>query len=921
MEQESNYVLHRDTILDGRYRIERVIGEGGFGITYEAVNEKLDMTVAIKEFFWRGYIYRDVEKSNQVTYTDTVAEDFVRAKNRFMQEARILAGFNDENAIVKVLDYFEENDTVYIVMNYLHGISLDEYLKENGVMTWKEVLDRFRPLMETLERVHNRGVIHRDISPSNIMVLEDGSLCLIDFGAAKEDFMLNDDKTTTVFSKKGYTPIEQYAQKGKLGAWTDVYSLSAVLYMCLTGTTPPDSVQRAVYDEYETLSDRKIDAPADMDALLKKGLEVHSDKRYSNMRELLKAIDNLTAEKKSRKKRKIVIVSAAFFVVLIVCACVAYKYREQIYFGFEETETFYMMLDEDNTVDVINGDFEKIEERIKILVGDKPYIWEKEKDCFKGVIPLSCFGNEYTRGIIMNLLIRPCEWNICDVTLDSEYIEYIGCKDKDYNTFVIELSGDTPQDTLDTLEDLCEDKATLSVDYGCYNHLSINGKLSSRYQYTWDLSKEWKNKRARELFVHNISNDALSISYKGVYSQIQTKWDNIETDKFGKNQCEPDKLSDNTVTLEYGCSYDDDITDGEIIDSVKELKKRLDLLEIPYAMGTELKNDRHFVLRVNQKDYNEDLFWFLFLNKSDINIQDGMGRIIAYGKDVNKFDIDTDMLDGCVRLSINKDFLYDEENAKRCIEDMEEKKINAYYLAAKEIPVLRGEWSGETSYIEEYKSRQFTFSSTLLNNKKLQDNNRLLSILKRIIVDDASMITNYELLCYHYSDNQNVVAKEAKEKNDNFSFITSYDEEIISNIESLSDKYPVDGFVDYDIGEKKVRVFLSYKTYFDNFKDINKAIEQIYHIKQNCDIENGSSWDSLTIGIANRYDEESYAARIIFSINDKCYDNEKTFVANIIAYEKDEAKWADEICEAMKNDARFADYELDYMNYSGYYIY
>ena len=171
------YILKPDTLLQGRYRIENVIGEGGFGITYAAVNEKIDMTVAIKELYCREYVQRDVTESNEIHITyASQKEIFEQAKKRFLQEARTLSGFSNENGIVKILDYFEENGTAYIVMDYLRGNTLDKYLEKNGPMDWKDMLEKIKPLVATLERVHNRGIVHRDISASNIIVLENDSL-------------------------------------------------------------------------------------------------------------------------------------------------------------------------------------------------------------------------------------------------------------------------------------------------------------------------------------------------------------------------------------------------------------------------------------------------------------------------------------------------------------------------------------------------------------------------------------------------------------------------------------------------------------------------------------------------------------------------------------------------------------------------
>ena len=592
MKEQTTHTLRPGTILEERYRIERVIGQGGFGITYEAVNEKIEMTVAIKEFYCRDYTSRNVEESDEIKITSATEENFERAKRRFLQEAKIVSGFNDENAIVRILDYFEENGTAYIVMNYLYGTPLDQYLQKHGVMSWREVLEKFRPLIETLERVHNRGVIHRDISPSNIMVLENESLCLLDFGSAKDRFIEEGETATAIFSKQGYTPMEQYAHNGKLGAWTDVYALTAVLYECLTGTHPPDSVQRAIYDEYESLQDKGMEAPAELDALLKKGLAIHVEKRYSNMGDLLEALNSLLAEKKGKKRKWICLISA-----IMLCLCTAagiwfvHSYKEEIYFKFEETESFRLVRGENTTMDDFGRDFQRIEERIKILTEGEHYIWKKEENEFYGVLPLVCFGAEDPREVIRDLIARPCKWTICDIKPDSKYIEHIGFLDAEEQKLEITLSDNTPKKMQDSLKGLCKDRATLSVDFGYKDHLSLEGKMDTPLKFTWDLQNKWKDKRMRRLFVHNISEDALSVILD-VHTQIQAVWETEDSGNvFGKKQCVPEELGDDTVTLEYKKKYEDERTGGEMADFVQCLKDRLDLLDISYAVGWE-KNHR-----------------------------------------------------------------------------------------------------------------------------------------------------------------------------------------------------------------------------------------------------------------------------------------------------------------------------------------
>lgn len=924
MKTEQTHFLQPGTLLEERYRIERVIGEGGFGITYEAVNEKIEMTVAIKEFYCRDYTNRNVEESNNIRITAATEENFEKAKKRFLQEAKILSGFNNENAIVKILDYFEENGTAYIVMNYLYGTPLDKYIQKHGIMTWKEVLQKFRPLIETLERVHNRGVIHRDISPSNIMVLENGSLCLLDFGSAKDRFMEEGENPTTVFSKQGYTPIEQYARNGQLGAWTDVYALAAVIYECLTGTHPPDSVQRAIYDEYETLRDKKIEAPPELDNLLKKGLAVRVAGRYSHMGELREAVDALLVEKRSKKKKWICL-TAIVVVVLCSVTCIwfAGKYREQIHFHFKETEAFRLVRDEDTTIADFDRDFQKIEERIKILTGTEPYIWKKENDECYGVLPLSCFGGEEPRKIVLDLIARPCKWTICAVELDAKYIDRIKVKDEEKRKLEITLSDNTPEDKQEELRELCEDKAVLSVDFGYDNHLSLYGQMITPLSFTWDLKEEWEDKKMRELFVHNISQDALSGSLN-IHTQIQTVWETEDSGAgFGMNQCDPEDLSSDTVTLAYWKSYEDERTEGEIADFVLGMKERLDVLEIPYAVGRERNYTNRIVLRVNQQDYNEDLFWLLFRVRNDIKIEDGWGTELASYLSFSEIESGEDPSKGnSLVVNMSKDSEEDIEDTRKCVEKMEQRGIESYYLVIDGIRLLKGSRSEDNSRTDQMKRGQFTFSSLCLKNEGLGgENEKIINLLNVIMKNKYSVAEGSEVLAYQYSDKDSIVAAEPKEKNSKYCFSDKEEKQIVEKVKALSDQYEVAANTTYGIGGKELRVMLSKQIYSEARTDHEMVIGQVCRIMEECNWEKDSPWNEIIIGIYSRYKKDSYAARLNFDRSSYLEKGDKAYKISIIAYEKEEGKWIKEIYKKMKADQRFQGYNMEYLDHTDQFVY
>lgn len=288
--------LKPGTRLAGRYLVGCALGEGGFGITYLGRDEKLDMHVAVKEYYPKGYANRANTVSAKV---ECAAEGenravFEKGRERFLREARSLARFSGEAGIVDVRDFFEENNTAYIVMEYLEGETLAAYLKRKGKLTMQESLDLLLPVMRSLQRIHTQGIIHRDISPDNIM-LAGGRVKLLDFGAARS-VSGAENHSLSVMLKPGYAPEEQYRSKGKQGPWTDVYALCATIYRCITGVTPDDAAQRVFSDDLKVPSALGASiSPAQERALLK-GMALYRKDRWQSVDELLNAMQNMQPE-------------------------------------------------------------------------------------------------------------------------------------------------------------------------------------------------------------------------------------------------------------------------------------------------------------------------------------------------------------------------------------------------------------------------------------------------------------------------------------------------------------------------------------------------------------------------------------------------------------------------------------------------
>ena len=227
-------------LLNGRYQLGAVIGQGGFGITYAAWDETLDIPVAIKEYFPADFVTRNTEYSDDVVIAEDNRKQYLMGMQHFLRESRVLAMMKGLKGVVEVQDYFEENETAYIVMEYIHGMSLDKYVKQHSVSS-KALLEMMKEPINALVNLHKQGVLHRDITPSNMLVREDGTVKLIDFGAAAK---MQKDQSVIVVTQQ-YAPIEQYQSKNShLGAWTDFYGLCATLYEVITGIITQESILR-----------------------------------------------------------------------------------------------------------------------------------------------------------------------------------------------------------------------------------------------------------------------------------------------------------------------------------------------------------------------------------------------------------------------------------------------------------------------------------------------------------------------------------------------------------------------------------------------------------------------------------------------------------------------------------------------------
>ena len=276
-------------VLAGRYLVGRVLGQGGFGITYLAFDWRLQMKVAVKEF-----LPAEIARRTGLTVSVTMQgrqEAFDYGLERFQDEARTLARFIGTPNIASTIDFFDENGTSYFVMEYIEGISFKNYIANHGGRV--SVEEAYRVLcavLQALTVVHGAGLVHRDVTPDNIYISKNGTVKLLDFGSAR--YSLGDKShSLDVILKVGYAPKEQYIRRSRQGPFTDVYSAAACFYAAVTGFLPPESLERLEEDTLLSLTQAGVPVPAWLDQAILKALAVRAEDRYQTAEEFLRAIE------------------------------------------------------------------------------------------------------------------------------------------------------------------------------------------------------------------------------------------------------------------------------------------------------------------------------------------------------------------------------------------------------------------------------------------------------------------------------------------------------------------------------------------------------------------------------------------------------------------------------------------------------
>ena len=322
------YYIYPGMVLNDRYVIGQVLGAGGFGITYKAWDKRLKAVMAIKEYYPSGLVNRVPGTKEVILFSRNRIAEYNHGLMRFLDEAKSMAKFNAHKNIINVFEYFEENDTGYIVMEFLDGTTLSAFLKSNK-LDLKTNLELIQDVCAALKDIHKAGIVHRDISPDNIFMCTNNNIKLIDFGAAR--FYPDEDRQMTIILKPGYAPPEQYEQVNVQGPWTDIYALGATLYLMITGVKPDESTNRRI-DDTLLPPDQVVEGiPEYISNSVMKAMAIDRHLRFHSIADFEKALNNekkvlpVMKEKKRRQQRRIASVLSAV-AVLAIAAGILYWY-------------------------------------------------------------------------------------------------------------------------------------------------------------------------------------------------------------------------------------------------------------------------------------------------------------------------------------------------------------------------------------------------------------------------------------------------------------------------------------------------------------------------------------------------------------------------------------------------------------------
>lgn len=629
MSADINYSLKNGQILDDKYVIKECLGVGGFGITYLAENLKIGTKYAIKELFPKHMVSRGEDGASvQPLYAEQDAWE--KQLQSFFQEARILGEFAGESAIVRVHDYFKANGTAYMVMDYLDGSTLFEIQKEKGPQKAEDIVRKMIPVANALSRLHASGLIHRDISPENLMEEKDGSVKLMDFGSATEYSSTSD---RALLLKEGFAPPEQYASDGSLGPWTDLYAFCASIYYCITGITPISSISRVFVDDLQKPSALGIGIDPRLEEVLMKGMDPDWSARYPDMDSFLAAVRRILPEPDTTqtgeklKKHAFIsgIIAALICAAVLLAGFIIYQNRARIILS--RTPVVNVQInpaDDAGAVDFARA-ADMIHKRLDFFAGKGHYLWKEDHGSINVTLAQDTLNEKGTEYAFRNYLCAPMHLSLIALRINAEQLNkdagsfyspdfLSGREIRVKNEWIRDVArvdaasytGDGETDTSKLQIFLSEEgaealKKYTQADYQLPLTLSTDPFFCVDAKMTGDRNSfiliiPDREENYVETVRHALSSGGFEKSAIA-RCELQTDWESAGGENRGEYQCGAEDFEGDTVTLEYGPEDFGVFTESLYDESLKKndrpgktlsllvLKQRLDSLKIPYAVG------------------------------------------------------------------------------------------------------------------------------------------------------------------------------------------------------------------------------------------------------------------------------------------------------------------------------------------------
>lgn len=612
---ENSYpgALPKGTILNERYKILETIGRGGFGMIYRVENLINKKVYAVKEYFNLDFMHRSAQDNRSVIYEKRHTEQFGKEKKLLLSESNIVRDIGEDKSIVRIYEHFEENGTAYIVMELVEGRTLLEAVAEDGIWSPETVIRKFKPLMLTMERVHDKNVLHRDLSPDNIMVRTDGTLCILDFGSANKN--TGGKKKHTKVDKANYSALELRSDSMQPGRYTDVFALCGTMYYAMTGNAPADvSGRRLEIEELVPPSKYGITISEDAERILMKGLELWPEDRTGDMETLFREFDEIYPDLTLQQQRRLLLrrriltaaVTAAAIVFIAAGSILFWYNRNRIRLGIIASLKTTVS-GENLTAPEFEDTLDTVKERFSALGGENGYVMQTRED---NTAVFEVAQSSYNG-------------------IDPDWItEYLICRP--LNLFLYSEETDTGRPALkgQLLQESDVDKA-VPEEKGIRIDLSTAGadkfkevlgggkKLLLGFdtdRYELSLKLEAYADQAGSILVyrdddHPIPDSLLinAFTHAPAASALEyacekaVNWEEPSASLMaGKNQVGEKEIPGTATLIYYKSFFYDPKKKGEELQFQYILKNRLDSLRIPYAVGKEAFDGELYVVKVTK---------------------------------------------------------------------------------------------------------------------------------------------------------------------------------------------------------------------------------------------------------------------------------------------------------------------------------